>query len=94
MINDAPWIEELEARTSYVIRLARTVASDLDDNEPDNAFAFILGADEDNAIVVEGTVTGDGAEAMLTVWALRDGRKVPVSVLEIDEQLLLTLKLV
>jgi hypothetical protein len=84
------WIEALEDRTSYVIRLMRVEDSSLDDGEPDNAFAFILGTDEDNALVVEGTVSGDNGEAIATLWALRDGRKVPVSVLEIDDQLMVT----
>jgi hypothetical protein len=92
-MTEPTWLEELDARTAYVVRLQRVQESDVDEGTPDNAFAFILGPDEDNSLVVEGTVTGDGAEAIFTVWGVRDGRKVPLSLLEVDDQLMISHRL-
>lgn len=86
-------IQELEQRTEYVITLLRDVGDDIDAEQEKGAFAFVLGRDSDNAIVVEGTVSGDAKEAMVTVWAVRDGARADVSTLEIDGQILHSLTL-
>lgn len=86
-------IQELEQRTEYVVTLLRDVGEDIDVEQGKNAFAFVLGRDSDNAVVVEGTVSGDGQEANVTVWAVRDGRREDLSTLEIDGQIFHSLKL-
>lgn len=87
-------IEDLEARTEYVITLLRDSDSDMDADPGRGAFAFVLGRDSDNAIVVEGTVAGDRSESVVTIWAVRDGARVDISTIEIDGQILHSLKLV
>jgi len=86
-------IEQLESRTEYVITLIRAAGSDVDREPGTNAFAFVLGSSSDDAIVVEGGVSGDGLSATATIWAVRDGRRADLSTLEIDGQIMLTLPL-
>ena len=42
----------------------------------------------------EGTVSGDNEEGVVTIWGVRDGARADVSTLEIDGQIMHTLKLV
>lgn len=88
-----PLITELEARTEYVITMLRQADSDMDSDPGKGAFAFVLGRDSDNAIVVEGSVTGDRGEAVVTIWAVREGERVDISTVEIDGQIMHSLKL-
>jgi len=81
-------IEELEERTEYVITFHRTEGADMDRDPGQNAFAFVIGRDSDNAIVVEGGISGDNMTATTTIWAMRDGKRADVSTLEIDGQIL------
>ena len=87
-------IEELEARTEVVVTMLRDVGTDMDGAPEKGAFAFVLGRNSDNAISVEGTVSGDNEEGVVTIWGVRDGARADVSTLEIDGQIMHTLKLV
>jgi len=86
-------IGQLEERTEYVITFMRSEDGDMDRDPGTNAFAFVIGRNSDNAIVVEGTISGDGRSATTTLWAVRDGRRADLSTLEIDGQIMHTLTL-
>jgi len=84
-------IGQLEARTEYVITFMRALGADMDRDPGTNAFAFVIGSNAENALVVEGGIAGDGLSATATIWAVRDGRRADLSSLEIDGQIMHTL---
>jgi hypothetical protein len=86
------WLEELENRSQYTIRA--DPQEEWDGNADSyNAVAIVLGADDDNVLVIEAAMSYDSTEASVRVWALKDGRKVPLSLFELDDQVMLTTKL-
>jgi hypothetical protein len=88
-------MEDLDKRYQVVVSLMREEGSDVDRDPTveQGAFAFVLGHDSNNAIVVEGTTAGDDSMAMVTVWGMRDGERVQLSTLELGEQVMHSLLL-
>jgi hypothetical protein len=78
----------LAERTEYVITFHRLTEVDMDTDPNKNAFAFLIGSDSDNAIVVEGDISGDGMTATATVWAVSGGKRADMSMIEIDGQIM------
>jgi hypothetical protein len=62
-------LDALEERTEYILTLQRDEESGLDEENVKGAFAFVLGGPENNLLIVEGRTSGDGKEAVVTVWA-------------------------
>jgi len=86
-------MEQLEERFEYVVTMHRDVGASMDEAPEKGAFAFVIGRDSDNTMVIEGTTTGDGRTAIATIWALRDGRREELTITEIDGQVMLTANL-
>lgn len=85
-------LEDLESRTDYVITLWRTEENDMD-AEAKNAFAFVLGKPEGAAIIIEGTVSGDGLEAVVTAWATNQHGRVTPDVTVLGDSVMITQRL-
>ena len=88
-------MEDLDRRYQVVVSLMRNEGSDIDRDPTaeQGAFAFVMGHDSDNAIVVEGTSSGDDSMATVTVWGMRHGERVALSTFELDEQVMHSLTL-
>lgn len=85
-------VDQLEQRFEYVITMGRHELrpDEMDDARHKGAFAFIVGGDSDNALIMECSITGDGALANLTLWGMVDGQKVPLTVLEASNDVLVS----
>jgi hypothetical protein len=86
-------IDELEARTEYVVSFHRIAEADMDRDPSPNAFAFLIGADSDNALIVEGGISGDGATATTTVWAISGGKRGNMQTIDLDGQMMHSISL-
>ena len=84
-------LEDLESRTQYVVTLWRTGAEDMDRSNSTNAFAFVIGKEADKALVIEGSVSGDGKTAVVTAWGItEDGGKEEPSTTVFDKTVMIT----
>lgn len=84
-------LEDLESRTQYVVTLWRTGEEDMDREAPTNAFAFVIGKEESNALVIEGSVSGDGKSAVVTAWATtQDGEKLEPQTTVFDRTVMIS----
>ena len=86
-------VDELEERFEYVVTMIRTGRESLDEQNGKKAFAFIIGTDSENALIIEGSVSGDGKQATATVWGITDGARATLSPIEMEEQWLVALQL-
>jgi hypothetical protein len=82
-------LEELEARTEIVVTMQLDTLGSVDEPPGKNAFAFVLGSPGGAALVIEGTVSGDGKEAVVTAWALDGNGRVTPQVLVLDDSVLI-----
>lgn len=85
-------VDQLERRFEYVITMGRHELreDEMDAAQGKGAFAFVVGGDSDNALVMECSITGDGAEANITLWGLVKGGKVPLTLTEFNGELLVS----
>lgn len=74
---------ELRKRFEYVVTLKRDEQDSLDMGGT-LGFALVIGGDSDNALVIEASVSGDGGDAMATIWGVSDGQPADLNVLEYD----------
>ena len=86
-------VEELEDRFQFVVTLMRQMPDSIDDEQQKGAFAFVIGTDSDNCLIIEGSTSGDGAEATATIWSVQGGKREALSMLEYDGQILLSMPL-
>lgn len=86
-------VHELEERFQFVVTLMRQLPDSMDDEGRKGAFAFVIGTDSDNCLVIEGSTSGDGAEASATIWSVQGGKRGALSMLELDGQVLLSIPL-
>ena len=89
----AELVDRVRERFEYVITILRSAEDSLDNHDGKKAFAFIIGSDSDNALVIEGSVTGDGKQATATIWGITDGARATINTMEMDEQWLLSIPL-
>ena len=85
-------VTELRRRFEFVVTLKRH-APDSMDTADKQAFAFVLGGDSDNALIIEGGISGDGADGQVSVWGMADGEVVAPAMFEYDGRIALTLPL-
>jgi hypothetical protein len=79
----------LEDRFEYVITMGRHEEESMDDTGT-GAFAFIIGGDSDNALVLECAIAGDGAAGQFTIYGLTDGERVPLSMVEMNGEVMIS----
>ena len=85
-------VMELRTRFEFVVTLKRHAVDSMDENAK-QAFAFVLGGDSDNALVIEGGISGDGDDAHAIVWGIVDGEVTAPGQFELDGRVVLTLPL-
>lgn len=83
-------LDNLESRTEYVVSLTSDTESTMDTPDDTNAFAFVLYADGGNMLVVEGRVTGDNKEAVVTVWSAGEDGQLTPTVSELAGTVMIT----
>ena len=86
-------VEELENRFEYVVTLMRNGPDSMDEVDGKGAFAFVLGRNSENALVIEGGSSGDGREVAAVVWGVRHGKRERLALLEMDEQMFISLNI-
>jgi hypothetical protein len=86
-------VEELETRFEYVVTLMREGPDNIDEVDGKGAFAFVLGTDSENALVIEGGSSGDGREVAAVVWGVRQGARERLAMFEMNEQLFISLNI-
>lgn len=79
-------VTDLKQRFEFVVTLKRHGPDDMDTTDK-QAFAFVIGGDSDNALIIEGGVSGDGRDAHATVWGLTDGVVTTPTHVELDGRL-------
>ena len=79
---------QLEERFEYVVTMMRQIDVTIDEPDGKGAFAFILGVDSENCLIIEGNLTGDGNEAQATIYGIQEGRRGEISTFELDGQIM------
>ena len=84
-------VEEAEKTAEMAIGMRRDIHSDLDEKEK-AAFAFVLGTEVGDVMVVSGDISGDGKELPATVTTYIGGEPadVPAAVTQVGNSVLIT----
>ena len=82
---------EAEGRAQTVVAMQRDQEADVDDmSDRRAAFAFVLGTDDGDAMIVMATISGDGKELTATIETHSKGVPVEASVMQMGHSVLVT----
>ena len=80
--------EKAEEKAQVVVTMTREESDVLDDGQA--AFAFVLGTEAGDAMIISATISGDGKELTASITSYAVGEPVDPMILQVGNSVLVT----